>query len=364
MKKMQVLHVLSTLSIKSGVASVLMNYCRYLDYDKIGVSIIYFDDRGNETYIEELGNLGIRIFQFHRSSFFSDWVSFCKEHYGEFDILHNHETFLAPFFVGVKKKLGVKKLVTHAHVTRFGDTPIKNLRNGILSLPCRFISDQLAGCSEEAGIALFGQRFKKNGFVMKNAIRADKFTYNEEKRNKIREEYGLEGHFVVGHIGNMCLQKNHLFLLDVFSEILKINSTAKLLLIGDGPLRHQIEEHANVLGISEQIILLGARYDVNDLLNAMDVFLFPSVFEGLGIVLIEAQTNGLRCIYSDQVPAEADLIPANNKCLSLKIDKSIWAQEVCSAKGRVNTSEIIRNSGYDIRFEAEKLIEFYKNVLN
>ena len=157
--------------------------------------------------------------------------------------------------------------------------------------------------------------------------------------------------------------KNHMFLLDVFREVLRIKPNAKLLLIGDGYLRTQIEKKIEQLGLTQHVLLLGVKSDVFLYFNAMDAFLFPSLFEGLGIVLVEAQMNGLRCVYSDNVPLEADCNIAHNIRLSLKSPALEWAKQVCSICEREDNTKSIQQNGYDISLAVEKLIEYYKMIL-
>ena len=359
-----VLHILSNLSLKSGVASVIVNYCRRIDKSKIKFSFLYFDEVDTETYINELKTMGVDIHFVSRKGFPKGWKKFCKEHYGEYDIVHNHQTFLAPFLIRVKKQLGVKKLLTHAHVTKFSDTKRKSIRNGILSFPSRFISDALVACSKDAGTALFGNAFKRKGRVIHNAIDTELFLYNEQLRVEMRDKLDLSDSFVVGHVGNMTPQKNHSFLLDVFREVLKIRQDAKLLLIGDGYLRAQLEEKIEQLGLQQHVLLLGVQSNVFRYFNAMDVFLFPSLFEGLGIVLVEAQTSGLKCVYSDQVPMEADCNTAQNIRLSLKATAYEWAKQVCSVNERADNKAVIRQNGYEISLAAKELTEFYISVIS
>lgn len=358
-----VLHLLSNLSLKSGVASTVVNYCRMVDQTKIKMSFLYFDEVETETYKAELNELGCEIFYIPRNKLVRNWKNFCHEHYGQYDILQNHQSFLAPMLINAKKQLGIKFLLTHAHATRFSDTRLKGVRNCFLSYSSKYISDALVACSQDAGRALFGHSFSKRGKVIHNAINTGVFSYNESIRNEIREQLGLKNSFVVGHVGNMTPPKNHNFILEVFRHVSLINPNAKLLLIGDGYLREKIEEKISKLGLEQRVILLGVRSDVNRYYNAMDVFMFPSLFEGLGIVLVEAQTNGLKCVYSDQVPLEADCNTDENIRLSLNESVQKWAQEICKTRGRANNIQRIRQNGYDISYAVDDLIKYYRSLV-
>ncbi len=363
-QRISVLHLLSNLSLRSGVASVVVNYCRMLDKAKIKFTILYFDEVQTETYKEELKQLGCEAYYIPRNELMQKWKIFCKEHYGKYDILHNHQSFLAPMLTNVKKQLGTKKLITHAHATKFSDTRLKGVRNRILSYPSKFISDSLIACSHDAGKALFGRTFLKKGKVIHNAINTEVFAYSQKTRNEVREQLKINDSFIIGHVGNMTPPKNHSFILEVFRQVLLVKPNAKLLLVGDGYLRSKIEGKVKQFGLEEQVILLGVQSDVYRYYNAMDIFLFPSLFEGLGIVLVEAQTNGLKCVYSDKVPFEADCNANENVRLSLNAPIREWVQNICNIQGRTDNKHKIRQNGYDISYAVDDLVEFYFSLLS
>ena len=358
-----VLHVMSNLSLKSGIASVVVNYCKYIDRNKIKSAIIYFDEINTETYIDELKTLNVDVFKFHRKKFISEWNNFCKEHYGEYDILHNHHSFLGFLFIGAKKKLGIKVLLNHAHVTKYGESVFKGLRNAFLSVSCRFISDKFVACSKDAGFAMFGPRFRHLGFVMKNAIDLNKFKFDLKSRQNIRNKLGIGNEWVVGHIGNMTPQKNHFFILKIFEYVHKVDNTAKLLLVGDGYLHDEIRKEIKEKKLENNVIDLGVRNDVNVILNAMDVFFLPSLFEGLGIVLVEAQANGLRCVYSDQVPMEADVNNKMNSRLSLNAPIQEWVDSLMFKTERIDNSILLKKNHYEIETAAKDLEMFYTELI-
>lgn len=357
----KVLHILSNLSIRSGVTSVVMNYLRFIDGNSVGFSIIYYDEVNTENYKRELDDFGVAYHYFPRKSFHHNLKEFCQSNHGKFDILHIHEPFLAPMFIGIKKKLGVKKVIFHSHSTKMSDAKFKELRNRVLSLPSRFIADNFFACSKVAGKSAFGNKFAKKGFVVYNAINLDKFHFNEEIRNELRVKLGIVDKVVVGHVGNMTPPKNHQFIIKVFSEYLKLNNNAVLMLIGEGYLKNDIILQADTLGIKNHIILVGLVNNVYDYLATMDVFLFPSLFEGLGIALVEAQTNGLRCLFSDVVPKEANIYPAENITMSLKADSSKWARALQKLVGR--SFQRATNENYNIKFASKKLEILYSEIL-
>jgi len=361
----KVLHIVSNLSIKSGVASVIISYFRNINSELVNSSILYFDDVEGETYIDELKNHGVKLYYINRNHFYKEWKKFCSTHNKQFDILHNHQSFLTPLFISAKRKLGVKIILTHAHATKFSESFIKSLRNRLLSFPSRFISDKLLACSKEAGYAIFGTAFQRKSFIVKNAIDLRKFTVNLEVRNKLRKSMMLENKYVIGHVGNMTPVKNHKFILSVFSSLLKINKNAFLVLIGGGYLREKIEKEILELGLGESVILLGVVNNVHEYLNAFDVFLYPSLFEGLGIAIIEAQACGIPCVYSDQVPSETNILYESNVRLSLRESPEKWATQLNDIKKiDFNPVSRIQDAGYDIMEASKLLTDFYYNFFD
>ena len=197
---------------------------------------------------------------------------------------------------------------------------------------------------------------------MNNAIDAKKFIYNEEVRKQKRAELGVEDKFVIGHVGRFNLQKNHEFLVKRFADFAKTNEDAILVLIGNGELQEKIKEMAKEYGIETKVKFLGLREDIPQLLQAMDLFLFPSLFEGLPVTLVEAQAAGLPCVISDMITDEIMITDQISK-VSLSGNTSLWNQEIAKYRysKRKNTIEDIIEHGFDIEKNARWLEEFYTN---
>ena len=205
--------------------------------------------------------------------------------------------------------------------------------------------------------------FGKHKFqIMNNAIDAKKFIYNEEVRKQKRVELGVEDKFVIGHVGRFNLQKNHEFLVKRFADFAKTNEDAVLVLIGNGELQEKIKEMAKEYGIETKVKFLGLREDIPQLLQAMDLFLFPSLFEGLPVTLVEAQAAGLPCVISDMITDEIMITDQISK-VSLSGNTSLWNQEIAKYRysKRKNTIEDIIEHGFDIEKNARWLEEFYTN---
>lgn len=363
---MRILHFVANLNRDSGIINVIMKYDKYLHSD-ICFDFLCFQ-KGERTFENEIERCGGRIY--YTSSpknvikFNSDLNAFYEEHYAEYDILHIHLPFLNYAFFNAKKKLGVKKIVSHSHATRYGETRLSGYRNKIFFMLGKSIPDFFMSCSTEAGIAIFGDRFAEKGRVVNNAIELDRYRFNEDERKKYRKNLNIEDRFVIGHIGHFTPQKNHDLLIDIFHEYQKVNDKAVLVLVGNGYLEQRVRTKVRELGLSRKVLFLGNRDDINLLLNAFDSFVFPSVFEGLGIVLIEAQANGLRCILSDQIPSAANVL--ENQVVPVNAEASEWAAAIQRTDNGLPRDHVIKRlvkAGFDIRQEAIKLREWYQNSL-
>jgi glycosyltransferase involved in cell wall biosynthesis len=228
-------------------------------------------------------------------------------------------------------------------------------------IPC--YATEMWACSKKAGEWLYGNIMKFS--VIPNAINTEKYQYSEVKRMQLRKQLGIsDDDFIIGHVGRMSYQKNHEFLIKLFAEMVKANDRARLMLIGDGELRSQIEKQILEYGLENKVLLLGQRKDVAELLNAMDLFLLPSHFEGLPVVAVEAQTNGLSCICSTNVPEETN-ITGNVSFLSLEAPINAWVEKInIRTKRDGNSVQKIIDNGYEIKAAAELLTEKYLQLLS
>lgn len=365
---MKVLHVVSNLSIRSGIMSVLMNYYRNIDTSEIQFGFMYFDERA-ETFEDEIKELGGKIFKVVRVtkfiSFYKDLKEFCKREYGEYQILHIHDLFMTPFLKGMKRKAGIKSIIIHSHATKFSDHRLGEIRNRVLSIANMCIPDYYFACSKKAGRVAFGKKFDRVGCVMNNAIDIDRFHPDKDMGVVVRQELGLEGRYVVGHVGNFVFPKNHTFLIRVFESVLKRNKAAVLLLVGEGDLKEQILDECKRKEIDKNVLFLGTRTDVNRVMSCFDKFLFPSLYEGLGIVLVEAQASGVPCVFSDVIPKEANVLQECNRTLSLNDSIENWADAVLQ-KVEIDTSCVARRveaAGYNIKKEALEIKKIYDDIL-
>ncbi|MBM7685771.1 glycosyltransferase family 1 protein [Defluviitalea raffinosedens] len=361
----KILHLVSSLSIKSGVMSVIMNYYRNIDKNKVQFDFCYFMD-GEDTYEAEINSLGGHTIKISRPSlsikFFNEINGFFEKQKGIYTALHIHEIYLTFIFATIAKKNGIKNVITHCHATQYSDKKINALRNRILCIPLKKQANYYFSCSKAAGSFLYGEKYLKTEKVkiINNAIDCEKYKFDPNIRSVMRKKLGIEKNLVIGHIGRFNKQKNHSFLIDLFYLIQKKEKNAKLLLVGDGPLFQTIQEKVKKLNLNNNVIFLGRRKDIPDILQAMDIFLLPSLFEGLPVVGVEAQASGLPVVFSNSITQEICLF--NYKYLDLNQSPEYWAQEVLSIDRNCNRIQAflnVKEKGFDIKEEAKKLENIY-----
>lgn len=345
---------------------MIMNVYRNIDREKVQFDFVIHTE--DECYFDnEIKSLGGRIFsvpRFNGKNYFAYRKAWKKllENHSEWKVVHGHMRSTASIYLPVAKKLG-RVTIAHSHSISSGKGLSACVKN-LLQLPIRRIADYLFACSENAGEWLFGKKAIKTDryFTVRNAIDIESFKYNEKTRQQMRKELNISDSFVIGNIGRLEAPKNHLFLLKVFKEISERCDNAVLLLVGDGSLKADIESEIKSLKLEDKVIMLGIREDTQMILQAMDFFLFPSLFEGLGIALIEAQSAGLRCLTSkDVVPLEAKVTNLLTY-ISLQSDVKSWADEVLKYSDgyqRNDTSAKIAQAGYDIKESTRNLQKFY-----
>lgn len=365
----RILHIFAALD-QGGVENFVMNIYRNIDREKIQFDFAMTHGR-KSFFDEEVLEKGGRIFYFNKvagkRSIFSYWKNLRRiiKEEGPYDVIHSHCYFFSGFLVMIGYFYNVPIRIVHSHETYKGQK--YTFKRKIYEAVCRFLikvfSTHEFGCSKEACIHLYGEKAleDKKVTVINNAIDAEKFVFNKAIRNSIRKKMNIENKFVVGNIGRLSYQKNHKFMLEILEEISILNSDVLLILIGEGELRQEIQQLIIKMNLQDKVMLLGNQENTYEILQAMDVFLFPSHFEGLGIALVEAQASGLNCIASDIIPPECkitDLV----KFISLNKNAKFWANEVNKIKNsqrEIYTYEKIRDSGFDIKSQIRIIEEFY-----
>ena len=357
MKK--VLVVITTAFVPTGgLATVMMNY--YCQMDKANLQIDFAStNEAPDVLVNELAQNGSRYFclgiRKHILQYFIRLYLCCKG----YDVIHvNGNSATATIELLAARLAGVKMRIAHNHTTKT-EHPI--LHRVLLPIFRRSYTIGLA-CSEDAGNWLFGEgKFH----VLKNAIDVEKYRYVSASRVRLRDEFQIpQNAFVIGHVGKYNTPKNHFKLLEVFAEYYKHHEGAFLLCVGYGPLKEQIEKRIVELGIKKNVILTGERTDIPELLSIMDIFVFTSKWEGLGLAVIEAQASGLPCLLSDRVPKDVYLSD-RVKSLPLEVSSIKWAEKIDEMiiKDRERqceqNSKSITKGGYNIKVEVEELLRIY-----
>lgn len=343
---------------RGGIETMLMNYYRHIDRTKVQFDfLVHRDFRADfDDEIEALGGQIYRVPPMNplKMSYWKVLDNFFRAH--PYEIVHCHLNYKSGIVLAAAKRAGIPVRVAHAHTASMSAGFSKFARIVMKPLIPRTATHYLA-CGKAAGDAIFGG---KPYALIANAIDAEALRFRQEVRRRMRGELELGDPFTVIHVGRFSEEKNHAFLLDAFAEVLKQEPNAKLVLVGDGPLRADMEQKAAALP-EGSVRFLGIRKDVPDLLQAADVFAFPSIFEGLPVTMIEAQASGLPCVKSATVTDECivtDLVttlPIN--------DAAAWVDAILRTRSIPRTDRLadIQVSGYDIVTAANKLERFYLN---
>ena len=358
----RVLQVLGGLEA-GGAESFVMNLYRAVDKEKVQFDFVkHIEHKG--VFEDEIAQMNGKIYrcpQYTGKNHFAYckwWDSFFKEH-PEYRVIHGHVRSTASIYLKIAKKNGLVT-IAHSHSTSNG-SGISAIVKDLLQLPIRHTADYLFACSDKAGKWLYGEKATKqaNYRMIPNGVDLKRFAFCEKKRQQMRHELGIAADtFVLGHIGRITVPKNHQFLVELFAAYHKENPNSRLLLVGDGELFETVQQQCTQLRIRDAVIMAGSKTNTEDYYQAMDVFVFPSLWEGLGIVAIEAQANGLTCLVSENVPREAILM-GNTKVLSLQ-SKGEWLDEL--KKVFVGDRMQTKNNSiqqYDICTIADWLQKFY-----
>lgn len=347
-----------------GVESVLMNYYRNIDRKKIQFDFICDNDSTNIPYFEikELGGRVYEVAPYQRlNEYINDLMTIFKKN--NYLIVHSHINTLSIFPLFAAKRIGIPIRIAHSHSTTDKKEIKRNMIKQILRPFSRIYATHYMACSLEAGEWLFGKKSKEKNkiFIMNNGINFDKFEFDEEIRKSFRKKLNIDDDvLVIGHVGRFMEQKNHRFLLDVFFELVKMRKKALLLLAGQGPLFEEIQDKVIKNGLEMKVIFIGQKENINDYYQAMDVFVLPSLYEGFGLVALEAQASGLPVLLSNNVPKEVCLTQ-NVEFLSLKKSPKIWAIKILEISQSERCS--IAQNNYDIKINAEILVEQYQYYL-
>ena len=375
MAEVRVLHIVGAMN-RGGTETLLMELYRHIDRTKIQFDFfIYNYSEQPGAYDEEILSLGGRIYNAKRR-FYRGPIAYCKElrdffsAHPEYPIVHAHQYKMSGYMLAMAKKCKVKTTIAHSHIAFHMTDLLRGCADYVGKKLLVANTDYYFGCSEDAVIEL-ADKYSDNEtrFVLKNAIDSEKFSFSNEKRALWRKNLGAsDSTFVLGNVARFTYQKNHEHLLRVFAEVLKDKEDGLLILVGVGSKEQETKELARKLGVENKVLFMGSRGDVNDIVNAFDIFVMPSRYEGLGIVLIEAQANGLPCVISaDVIPDEADVQAGLVTRVSLQQTVREWAEaciKCCKRMEPESAKAAVEKAGYDIKKVAKWLEDFYISCMN
>lgn len=376
----KLLFALNGIFRRGGTEAVILNIFDNIDKNHFHIDFLVHGENAYHNEIhEKLINSGASIFYATpRHVSYKQNIIDIKHVLSnqKFDLVHSHMDAAGYFLMRLAKQLGIQTRISHSHNTSsqfsHSQIPMQDYTHKLILEYARYklraLSTHFIACSNAAGKWLFGDKIcnSKKYLLYHNGIDVDRFMFNDFIRNEVRAELGVTNSFVIGHVGRFSLQKNHVFLMKIFKEIYLQCNTAKLLLIGEGELLPNIQKEIYDLGLTnDSVIFAGIRQDVNRLYQAMDVMVFPSLFEGLPVVMVEAQASGLKIVASDRITQEAKLIP-ETEFMSLNTDPKIWASHILHyANGYVrrNTKKEIINTGYSAKDNIKILEKFYQKAI-
>lgn len=362
---MRVAHIVGKLK-KAGVESVVFTYLRNMDLKGMEVHVLYDSDSLVDPP-SDLADAGIKFVEIppyqNVFKYMSSIKKLCREN--KYDIVHSHMNVLSVFSLFAAKCAKVPVRICHNHSTSSGFERKKDLLKKVLRPTAKVFATDYAACSELAGRWMYGDKIFDSGkvTVFNNAIDIDRYRFSEKERSELRDELGVGDELLVGHVGRFMDQKNHTFLIDIFYELKKIKSDAKLILIGEGENLDDTVEKVKKLGLWDSVIFRGIVQDVERYYFAMDVFLLPSLYEGLPVVALEAQAAGLPCFTSDSVTRECDVTGAV-KFLPVNSDPKRWAESIASAAGRdrLSDNDTFKNGKFNIENSAHFMKEYYDKL--
>lgn len=370
MRKIKIAQVIGP-AVNGGTEAYAKNYYMHIDRVKVSFDFLVESESKiiNRKEIEKLGG-HIVIIPSYKNPF--KYMRALKHIFKEnkYDIVHSNMNTLSFFTLRAAKKAKVKIRIAHSHSTGNSKEKIKNIIKNMLRPLSKIYATDYFACSELAGRYLFGNKAFDKGLVtiINNGVDINKFKYNEEYNVCLRKELNIDGNTkIIGHVGRFVPQKNHAYLIKIFNEIHKLDSNTKLLLLGEGPLVNEIKNKVHNLGLDDNVIFAGTKEDIYKYYSVMDIFIFPSLYEGLGLTGVEAQVSGLHCLVSNNIPHELE-ITQNIDFLSIEDNPQRWALRCIevlnnNALNRNASYEKVKNTKFDINSEANKLLIYYEAML-
>ncbi|HEL1586830.1 TPA: glycosyltransferase [Streptococcus suis] len=356
--KLKVLMILPSFNYSGGIESFVMNNIRHMEMSNFKIDIISHEINADD-YVTEVKQLGGEVFYFPKftirnfSKIKSEYKNILLKN--KYDIVHCHMANAAFLYLGYAKKLKVPVRILHSHQNKAADTLSHSIRNiPLLAIGNKFANSRIA-CTKIAGDFLFkNQKYD----VVRNAIDYQKYEFNLEKRVELRKKFGIsDSDIVIGHTGRLTPQKNQIFLLNIMEKLANQKLNYQLILVGSGEDLEILEKKVVDSNLTDRVQFLGDRNDIAHLLQIFDVFVFPSVYEGLGISILEAQANNLPCIASSGVPKDADI---SDKIIHLDLNDGV--EKWCGAIRNIELNKRSLNVHLDPKYDIVKNADIMENL--
>lgn len=370
-KKIKVLMVIGSTGI-GGAQAFILNVLRNIDTSKFQIDFAVNKFAPHDGIEQECSKYGCNFYQlpyftvYNYIRFKRAWEDFLSTH--QYDIVHGHSTNSAAIYLGIAHKYGMKT-IAHSHSAGYRGNAIERFVKMMFARKVKQVSDYWFACSDIAARRLYGKAFKthKKYHYIPNAIDTNKYLFNSQTRTKIREKLNIDKDTILyGHVGSFSAPKNHMFLIDVFVEVCSITPMSKLLCCGVGTLMESVKEYAKTKGILDKVIFAGVVNNVNEYMMAMDTFIFPSIFEGFPMAILEAQASGLNIVMSDTITNEIDLTN-NIYRMELQQSPTEWAKVSValpvSIDNRTAKNAIIAESQYNIKTAVKSFEKLYKELV-
>lgn len=370
-KKIKILMVIGSTGI-GGAQAFVLNVLRNIDVNKFQIDFAVNKFASQDGIEQECYKYGCNFYQlpyftvYNYISYKRAWEDFLSTH--QYDIVYGHSTNSAAIYLGIAHKYGMKT-IAHSHSAGYRGNAIERFVKKMFARKVKQVSDYWFACSDIAAKRLYGKIFKnhKKYHYIPNAIDTSKYFFDNETRLKIREKLNIDKNTILyGHVGTFSAPKNHMFLIDVFAEICRFNPKSKLLCCGTGALMEPVKEYAKKKYVLDKIIFAGVVNNVNEYMMAMDTFIFPSIFEGFPVAVLEAQASGLNIVMSDTITNEIDL-SSNIYRMGLQQSPTEWAKVLValpvSIDNRATKNAIIAESQYNIKTAVKSFEELYKELV-
>lgn len=367
MKKIKILHLVPGLDA-GGISVLLLNYYKNMNRENIQFDFAIFYDSIGMTG-REFKKMGSKIYHLPPKS--KDFKGYCKKLYqiikeNDYDIIHAHQNYMSFIPLKIAKKAGVKVRISHSHTTAAESGLIKKVFSVIGKSMNKLYATDYFACGLKAGEFLYGRKTLKSNkfFLLNNAIDISKYVYDSKIREEVRNELNLKENYIIGTIGRLSSEKNQKFAIDIFKEVYKINNKSRFLIIGNGPLEEELKKYVAEQMLNDAVIFLGRRDDVNRLLQGMDLFILPSLYEGLPVTGVEAIASSIPCLFSTGVTKELKL-RKNIDYISINCSEK-WIKAIekyRDYKRKENSKDIMIKNGYDIKTNAKILEEKYISLI-